>query len=278
MNQTLQKLQLEQRYNAARASLLSIVIFSVVNLFTIPMSGTYFLFSAYVPQMCAWIGYAGYLETGMMLFPILYGIYGIISLMPYFLCWIFSKKRVAWMIAALVLFSIESIFLLRDIILYMSANDFSSLSDLLDLLFHIIALATLIQGVIYGVKKKKSDAAPEVSESLPVQEPIDDGMEGVQRILTISRAKKFIACGVKYNIFVNDTLVGQLGNGDTVKLPITGHSCIVGVISLDATSHAMLTIPAGYSDLHYTANVTMSMKHAKISLEPTAFISAEKES
>ncbi len=58
--------------------------------------------------------------------------FAVLVLVPYLLCWIFSKKRRGWMIAALVLFAVDTGALVVDTL---GSDDV--LYNLPDLLFHI---------------------------------------------------------------------------------------------------------------------------------------------
>ena len=79
-----------------------------------------------------------------------------IILLVYLLCWMFSKKHYGWMIAALVLFVLDSFFMVR---LYLSLEDFSGI---LDVVIHVWVLYYLVIGVKYGHQLKK------MPEEMPV--------------------------------------------------------------------------------------------------------------
>ena len=86
-------------------------------------------------------------------------IFGVVLTLPYLLSAIFSKKRVGWMIAALVFFSIDCLYLL---IMY------EITSVLIDILFHAWVMFSLITGVINGFKLKK------MSEEEPAAETVTE--------------------------------------------------------------------------------------------------------
>lgn len=87
----------------------------------------------------------------------------VLLLVPYLLCWIFSKNHYGWMIAALVLFSLDTLWLLLNF----------DIGFLLDILFHGYVLFYLIMGVRNGVLSKRaaqaaSAATPTPSDTLHV--------------------------------------------------------------------------------------------------------------
>ena len=147
------------RYEGGRSFLLMISVLSAVNLFTIVVNGTFFVFSSYVTQLIAAIGADWYYMTGKIVWPLLCGALGLISIAPYFLCYFLSKKRVGGMIAALVLFSVDSLLFLLGIL---AAFDTSLL---LDLIFRTWALVAIILAVVDGMKCKK-EPAPTTEELL----------------------------------------------------------------------------------------------------------------
>ena len=138
---------LENRYNSVRYDILLIFIFTVINIL-LPLltdSNTFFLFSAEVPYYIFAIGWA--MVEGEMLSSIVYPlVLALLITVPYLLFWIFSKKRYGWMIAALVYFSIDCLFL--------GAMSLS-LEYLAEIIFHLVALGLLIYGVVLGAKLKK---------------------------------------------------------------------------------------------------------------------------
>ena len=92
MNKKLIVSQEDVKYKNGRMSLLIIVICSALNIILPVLLGSYFLFSAYIPMYVADLGYYMYVESGEMLLWIIGIIIGFITLVPYVLCFIFSKK------------------------------------------------------------------------------------------------------------------------------------------------------------------------------------------
>ena len=152
--------EVEMKYKRSRANLLLVTIVSVVNLFTMALNYSYFLFSARMPAFILEVILSEVPEGETipftdLLIPI---VIGIIMTVPYLLCWIFSKKRPGWMVAALVFFAIDCILLLT--MYYLSAV-------IVDLLFHAWVMFYLITGVINGFKLKKmpeDEPLPEFGE------------------------------------------------------------------------------------------------------------------
>ena len=95
----------EMKYKRSRYNLLLVAIVSVINLFSLALSQTYFLFSAQIPSF--FVELFMYTEEGEiapfadLIIPI---VLGVILTIPYLLCFFFSKKRPGWMVAALVFF------------------------------------------------------------------------------------------------------------------------------------------------------------------------------
>lgn len=161
----------QMKYNRSRANLLLVIICTVVNLFTVTFSNTYFLFSATIPMLfpytmaalvedpefMAEVGITAEASTPLIITGL---VIGLILVLPYLLCWIFSKKRVGWMIASLVFFSIDCLFLLLTF----------DTSIIIDLLIHAWVMFYLVTGVING---KKLKGMPE-DELLPTFEEIND--------------------------------------------------------------------------------------------------------
>lgn len=150
--------EVEMKYKRSRANLLLVIIASVVNLFTLALNGSYFLFSASIPAIPVELAMP-MTEEEVVVFSdfIVPIIIGIILTVPYLLCWIFSKKRVGWMIPALVFFSFDCLYLLL-----LATIDPTAV--IIDILFHAWVMFYLITGVKHGFKLK----------SMPEDEPLPD--------------------------------------------------------------------------------------------------------
>ena len=158
----------ELKYKRSRYNLLLVAIVSVINLFSLSLSQTYFLFSAQIPSF--FVELFMYTEEGEiapfadLIIPI---VLGVILTIPYLLCFFFSKKRPGWMVAALVFFVFDCIFLVT--MYYLS-------DVIIDLLFHAWVLFYLVTGVINGYKLKKmpeDEPLPEFGEVVAEGEAVD---------------------------------------------------------------------------------------------------------
>ncbi len=154
---------LQNKFNGARANLLLVVLFSVINLvLLVTNSDTYFLFSAFIPyftgilamDMCGKYP-AEYYEGNMAdydffgngVFAVLLAI-AAVGIALYLICWFFSKKpRVGFLIFALVLFAIDT--------LGMFGLMGFSVDMIIDYVFHIWVIVSLISGISAYFKLKK---------------------------------------------------------------------------------------------------------------------------
>jgi hypothetical protein len=161
-------------YTNARMNLLLAAIFTLINVVMILMGqDSYFLFSMSIPYVIAFCGalFCGTLpqEYYEQLFgyqrifkPYMIYVFAAIAvaiILLYVICFIFSKKRVGFLVTALVLFSLDTAFMF----LWYGLN----LSILLDILFHGWLIGSLIVGVrsYYKLKKMPEDVIPsEVEE------------------------------------------------------------------------------------------------------------------
>lgn len=162
---------LEMKYNAARANLLLVVAFTIINIILVLTgANTYFLFSASVPYYIVFIGsllcgklpaeyYEGTGLTEADFFPssvlTVMVVIAAVILALYVLAWLLSRKnKVGWLIFALVLFALDSVmmFLFSGI----------SVDTIFDVLFH----AWVIYYLVVGIRASKR------LKLLPVEAPI----------------------------------------------------------------------------------------------------------
>lgn len=169
-----QRQRLEGNYVAARKNILLVLAFTTINLILlVANSNTYFLFSAYIPFAIVDWGmflsgrypaevysqFEDFEPLGMSLLVISLVIAVVICLL-YLLCWLFSdKKRVGWLITALVLFATDTILMLLGGI---------GLESIMDVIFHGWVIISLSMGISAYFKLKK---LPPEEEPIPAEEP-----------------------------------------------------------------------------------------------------------
>lgn len=251
------------KYNNSRQSILLLFIFSVINIFSISTLGTYFLFSAYLPQVLISLAYLDPSLTPVMV------ILSILYILPYLLCYIFSKKKAGWMIAALVLFSVDSLFFLIDLPAYLAAGD---LSFIIDLIFRIYVLASLIIGVVN--RKQAMLAANGVQENA-ANENVNQGSEtegnvdfyDTTRQLTIHRKKKFVGCAVAILVYANGKELGKLKNGQTETFTVPARSFHLRVAFSNGFDNS-IEIAAGESPIAYEVVPKMGFTANVLELNP----------
>lgn len=129
---------LKATYTQARGNLLLMLVCTALNLLLLATGVEYMiLFSATVPYLSMAFGLLA--ETGVLLIPGVLLSLAIVAV--YFLCWLLSKKNPRWLMAALVLFIIDTVCLVA---FYILAKDFTGI---MDVLFHAWVLYYLISGV-----------------------------------------------------------------------------------------------------------------------------------
>ncbi len=252
------------KYNNSRQSILLLFIFSVINIFSISMLGTYFLFSAYLPQVLISLAYLDPSLTPVMV------ILSILYILPYLLCYIFSKKKAGWMIAALVLFSVDSLFFLIDLPAYLAAGD---LSFIIDLIFRIYVLASLIIGVVN--RKQAMLAANGVQENA-ANENVNQGSEtegnvdfyDTTRQLTVHRKKKFVGCAVAILVYANGKELGKLKSGQTETFTVPARTFHLRVTFSNGLSDNSIEIAAGESPIAYEVVPKMGFTANVLELNP----------
>lgn len=173
---------LESRFSAARSNLLIMIAFTAINLVMLATnSGYYFLFSASIPYIIVdismficgmypeefYIGdFEGMAYVDKSFFTVILVI-AFIILAAYLVCWIFSKKnKVGWIIAALVMFSMDTL-----VMLGYYGIDFSMI---VDIAFHIWVIVILSMGISAHYKLKKLPAEETLIEGEFTELPVDE--------------------------------------------------------------------------------------------------------
>ncbi len=156
-----QREKLEKRYKSSLLSLLLIAAFSGVNLLLLLInSDKYFLFSAYIPYLLGDYAmfYSGrypeeyYKEQpdlqffGTEIFAVLV-VAAVSVVLFYLLCWFFArKKKAVWLVLSLALFAIDTLVMFVVVGFYIDM--------IIDVIFHIWAIAALAMGISAYIKLK----------------------------------------------------------------------------------------------------------------------------
>ena len=152
-----QRAALENQYNSARFSLILMAICTTANvLLSLFQGGMYLLFSASIPFCLADNGafqiglYPDEYYEGILTMPSIGYVFialALIIVALYFVFWVLSKKHVGWMIAALVMFIIDSIAMFRLHVI--------DARIALNIIFHLWVIVSLVIGIVAYFKLKK---------------------------------------------------------------------------------------------------------------------------
>lgn len=161
-------------YKTARTNLWILLALSAVNvLFALLGSDTYFLFSCFISYLVAIYARVFYDYTWDPVYLVIGILIALVILVVYLLCCLLSKKRRGWLIAALVLFSVDTAAMLLYYVIELSVTDI--LTDILDFVIHGLVLWILISGV-----RRSREALEEADtpESLPMNTEFYDASQG----------------------------------------------------------------------------------------------------
>lgn len=148
---------LAKQVAGGRYSLVLILIFTTVNLVLLLIDANqYFLFSASIPYFLTLLGRV--FDSGLGGTTYTYTAISIsaVILVVYLVCWFLGKDRTEWLIAALVLFCVDTAGLLFFSFTLL-ANPFG---NIMDFLFHGWAVYELIQAVRCGIRLKHQTVDP----------------------------------------------------------------------------------------------------------------------
>ena len=261
----LDSIKTSAQYKQVRISLLLVIVFSVLNIFAMSFADMYFLFSSYLTQVIAAVGAGLFLETQNALFLVVFFGLALASVIPYILFFIFSKKHVGWMIAALVLFSLDSLLFLVDFVGFLLAGDYSFVFDLL---IRAYVLWSLIMGVKYGKKLQKKNPyainlefAPSATaaSAFAANTAGQSAEPAVMRTLTLTRKKRFSGCAMQLNCYIDGQLAASFKNGETKTVPVDANAHEVVVMAPQGHLSGSMMLPADSANRSYEFAIKMGM-------------------
>lgn len=184
-NSNMKLVRASRWFATAKVAILSVTIFTLINMFLL-VSGSdlYFLYSASVPYIVTVLAmaacgkfppeyygsdyyYIDFLPDGYFIGAI---ILSVVIIGLYLLCFFMLKKsKLAWMIVALVLFAVDTIFM--GIAYFALAYP----SGIIDIVFHVIVLVALSLGIVGAYQVKEIE---KLSQSEPPTPLIADEQNG----------------------------------------------------------------------------------------------------
>ena len=250
------------KLNNARLSILLTVIFSAVNII-LANFGIYLIYSSYFSTLIVNVGVVMKVESGMDIYFIVAAVLALISLVPYLLSWIFSKKHPVWLVICLVLFALDTIFVTFDSMVLIAEGDYSIV---LDLILHVIILIELIVGVKAGfaLKKEANALNAEPYSAEPLINEVENPLANVTREITITRVKSFIGAAMAYHIFVNGELVGNLTNGETKTLTVPANEFELAIAISNGLASNRITVEEGVENANYNVQTKMGFTNNNI--------------
>ena len=187
--QPLSREALAGKYNAARVNLLLVLGFTAVNVVIALCGGSsYFLFSAFIPYfislmgatLCGLMSPEYYAEIEMLesdLLPTefiaIFAVITVAILACYLLFWFMSKKHPGWLIAALVFFVLDTLFLLMMGL---------GVDSLFDVIFHAMVIYYLVSGVMAHYQLKRMPPELVVTDFTDLGEAEREAEENPQTI------------------------------------------------------------------------------------------------
>ncbi len=268
----------ELKYKQGRSALLLLWILSAVNIVFVYVAESYFYFSSYFTLALSVLGLVGWQETGLASYLVIYGVLALITVAVYMICWLLSKKHYGWMIASLVLFIIDTLFLfIVFICLIAGLGDVTAIgSYIVNLLFHAYVIYALIMAVIYG-KKAKVDGLPTEEQILGMSNetqqepaPVDPMLASITRTITVERAKAFTGAALAISVYIDGKEVAKLKNGAKQELTVDGASHEIACLLYTGAASNPMVVPEGEMNKSYSVKLKMGFTETYIELTETA--------
>lgn len=246
-------------------SIIILAVLSFINSFAIPFFDVCFLYSLFLSELIT-----SFLAGTETIFFWASLFITSVLLIPYIICARFAKKHYGFMIAALVMVSIDTLILVGFIILSISVVGFN-FTYIMNFIAHVIVIVELVLAVASkdAVKyMKEGDIIETTTDSvtikvLPNGETIsvledtvssDNGLSGEtvteKRRITVSRKKCFYASLVKFDVVIDGVVVGTLKNGQSLTVMVSAGAHALYVQFANGNSN-VLEIPAQTVDKTY---------------------------
>ncbi len=249
------------KYKNMRLSLLFVVICTYLNL-VLSLLSVYFVFSAYLPTIFCTSGALLYQESGKIIYYVTGVIIAALLAVPYLLCWIFSKKRSGWMIVALIVYIIDTLFFLLDFISLIGSGE----PAIFDLLFHVYVIVSLSLGIKYASDMKKEPSVDYAA--IAGADATAEGEEPLTRQMSVLRPKTYVGAAAKMIVFINGQPACELKVGEGATLTVPQAAFVIGASLKSGFAANQAIIPAGEAPLTYSVVLKTGLMSSNILFQP----------
>lgn len=201
----------ERAYQSARYAIILLVALTAVNIFMRAVNiDRYFVSSVFLSYfMVTYFAEFGRIALGVAI--------AAAVIVPYLLAFILSKQKPVWMIVALVLFILDTLFVILMMFLLNRVGE-SPFGMILDLLMHAFVIFELAMGVKY---RKAATAAADGTEEGPAMPGDEDGTYSeVSCAVAVSKenGKHTIEEAGVVRFYENEIVIGTVGTAKALLI------------------------------------------------------------
>ena len=91
------------------------------------------------------------------------------------------------------------------------------------------------------------------------------GEEGC--LIKVTRLKKVFGFAITFTVYIDDILIGRLGNGDTVERMVPSGTHKVSIKSLEKTLDQEVTLDDAHKEVDITVSIGMGVIAGRVKLE-----------
>lgn len=196
----------ERVYQSARIAIILLVALTAVNiLMSVAGIDRYFVSSVFMSYFMVTI----IPNTGIG------AVIAVAILVPYLLAFFLSKKKPGWMIVALILFALDTLFVIFFMFLLHRIGE-SPWSMLFDLVLHAFVIFELVMGVKY--RKAATEAAEEAEEGTVLPHDEEGVYNEVTCVVAVSKenGKHTMETTGVVRFYENEIVIGAVGTAKTM--------------------------------------------------------------
>lgn len=267
-----------KKYRNGIVAIILFAAFSVANVFAYAFLDQVYLFSSYFTLILIDV----LLSASQSLLWVAL-ISTLVLLAPHVICAIFARKHYGFMIAALVLISLDTTLVAIDLVM-----SYSSLM-LINLICHIAIIVDIIvavcnkNAVAYmkearylnaNASKPLSTTVTPDGQTIPVLLDGDaDSLGGSacseieqKRQVVVSRKASFMAAFANFEVIIDGVVVGTLKNGGTLTVLISTDAHAL-YVRFSSGQSELLQITSGTDDKHYVVTPVMKFSSTYIKID-----------
>ena len=179
----------------------------------------------------------------------------VLLMLPYLICWLLAKKRIAFMISSAVIFLIDTFLFALDVLFVYEKAAYLTFG----LVYKIIVFIIMLVGIYYGIIGRRIEIEEDddlVSDVKFLSNEYDSDLASQERKITLNMEGSRFNNYIYLQCYIDDNHFCYLKSGDSTSFVVDGNPHKITIVAHFASIRPMLIeIKSGERNKTYTLSI-----------------------